>query len=85
MTAQPSDPAPGSDTLTGRAFKWICPYCGESKISRYTETEGEGKAVASLRSHVVDSDGDGHGPRHEFPADRERVLLQYVCLADGSG
>lgn len=85
MTARPSDPAPGSDSHAARAFTWICPYCGESETSRYTESEGEERAVASLRSHVADAEGAGHGPRHELPADRERTLLGYVRLADESG
>lgn len=85
MTSRRRDSAPSGGLPTHTEFEWICPYCGKSRINRYTgedEEEGEANAVAALRSHIVVSDGDGHGPRNEVPADRERTLFEYVYRVD---
>lgn len=51
---------------------------------RYAEEEkGEGKAVVALRLHINTSDGVGHGPRNELPADREHTLFEYVDRVGG--
>lgn len=76
------DAAPESDP-SGTAFKWDCPYCGESSVDRYAGTaeEVERAVVAALRTHIVSSDGGGHGTRNEAPADRTRTLFEYVGRA----
>jgi hypothetical protein len=83
MTSLGRDSPSSSGLPTETEFKRTCPYCGKSRIDRYAEEEGEEKAVAALRLHVLGSDGDGHGPRNEFPVDRERTLFEYVCRVDG--
>lgn len=78
------DSAAGGGPSTETKFKWTCPYCRKSRIIRYTGEEGrEENAVVALRSHIAASDGDGHGPRNELPADLERTLFEYVYRVDG--
>lgn len=80
MTVQERASAPDSGPATETEFKWICPYCRKSRIDRYAKGKrGEEEAIAALRSHIADADGDGHGPRNEIPVDRERTVFEYVC------
>ncbi len=83
MTSRGRDSAFSGGLPTETEFKWICPYCGNSRINWYAKGErGEEKTVAALRSHIVGSNGDGHGPRNEAPAGRERTLFEYVCRVE---
>lgn len=69
---------------TGTTVKWVCPYCGESSVERCPREDREQRAVAALRSHILTSDGDGHGPQTESPVDSERTLCESVrFLNDG--
>lgn len=84
MPSSGRDSAAGGGPPTETEFKWTCPYCRKSRIIRYTEEEErkEENTVAALRSHITASDGDGHGPRNELPADLERTLFEYVSRVD---
>ena len=65
-------------------FTWTCPFCRESKTNRSNEEEtGEKNAVMALRAHINASEGSGHGPRYEFPAEMDRPLYEYVRIKDG--
>ncbi|MDL5362131.1 hypothetical protein [Halalkalicoccus sp. NIPERK01] len=80
MTPQGRASGPESGPALETEFKWICPYCRKSRIERYAQgRRGEKEAIAALRSHIVDSEGDGHGPRNEAPVDTERTVFEYVC------
>ena len=72
----------GGGRLPATEFKWVCPYCRESKVEQYAVADGEGDALAALRSHIGAAAGDGHGPRDEMPEDTERTLFGYVCCVD---
>lgn len=48
-------------------YQWTCPVCGKSQTNQSGGESGERNAVNALRAHIVASDGDGHGPRHERP------------------
>jgi hypothetical protein len=80
MTPRGRDSASSTETTPETGFTWVCSYCKRSRTDQYA---GEEEAVAALRSHIGGFDGDGHGLRDEFPADRERTLFEYVRCASG--
>jgi hypothetical protein len=60
-------------------FRWECPYCGNSRITRWESGTGMEHAKAALLLHVLLSEGDGHGPRNEYPEGFDREgLVDYV-------
>lgn len=62
----------------GKGFEWDCPHCGKSRINQSGEEGGEESAIAALRAHIMASDGEGHGPRNELPADGSVNLSDHV-------
>lgn len=48
-------------------YRWTCPVCGKTSIRALDASHPRTRAVATLKSHVLSSDGDGHGPMHELP------------------
>ena len=84
MTSSKSESTSSSGRPAGTEFKWICPYCGESRVNQHTWENGEADAVMALRSHIGGAAGDGHGPQNEIPEDKERPLFEYVRHVDGS-
>lgn len=85
MTSRGRESTRGDGFEPETEFRWICPYCGMSRRTRYAMDgeKAEANAVSALRSHVANAEGDGHGPRNELPADRDRTLFAYVCCVDG--
>lgn len=83
MTSGGRDSGPGGGPALDTEFTWDCPFCGKSRTKRSTEEDGAENAVTALRSHIISSDGGGHGPRNELPADSELPLLEYVYRVDG--
>lgn len=66
-------------------YRWTCPICGKSRLNRSNGDEGEENAIAALRTHVMASDGAGHGPLNEYPAEFEREkLTNHVLRVEGS-
>lgn len=75
MTGRPS-------TLKG--FRWTCPFCGTSRLNASGDESGRENALAALRTHIVASDGAGHGPRNEYPGAIDDVTLaEHVDPVDG--
>jgi hypothetical protein len=69
-------------------YEWTCPYCGQSRTNSSNGEDGETNAIKALRTHIVASDGDDHGPRNELPTD-DLTLSDHVERVDerrrGSG
>ena len=61
----------GLDRAAGGAdaecYRWTCPICGSSRANPAGEEADEGNAITALRSHVLASSGDGHGPPTAYP------------------
>lgn len=55
---------------SGDGFRWTCPVCGETQLNT-SSVDGEGRvnATNALRAHLIATEGDGHGPRNEYPSD----------------
>ena len=51
----------------GTRYRWTCPFCGTSRSNPAGEEVDERNAITALRSHVLASDGDGHGPQNAYP------------------
>ena len=64
---------PPIDEDTG-GYRWSCPLCGESRNNRL-DVDGE-KAEASLRTHVLSSDDEDHGPATYYPSNLDADTLQ---------
>ena len=54
------------DALAGE-YRWTCPICGASRTNRGEPETGRRNAIAAIRTHVLASDGDGHGPPNGYP------------------
>lgn len=48
-------------------YRWRCPYCGVSRVNQSDGEAGREHAIAALRAHIQASDGNGHGPKNNFP------------------
>jgi len=72
------DTAPSSSE--SRLYRWTCPYCDKFGIQRASPADIERYVVNAVRSHVRSTDGDGHGPRRDFPPDEdvEAAILDNV-------
>lgn len=65
-------------------FRWECPFCGQTRLNRSEDGAGEENAITALRTHIISSDGDEHGPRNEYPPGFDpRVLPEHVIEVDG--
>lgn len=58
-----------SETPPAGGFRWTCPLCGKSNVNRVNDGSGKQNATAALRTHILATDGNGHGSRNEFPAE----------------
>ena len=68
-------PQGGGDTRkvdSRSGFEWRCPVCSESRVN---VTDNEKDAVVALQIHIRASDGGGHGPVNDFPADVDASKL----------
>lgn len=63
-------------------FRWTCPFCGKSRLNRTDGEEGRKNATAALRTHIMASGGDEHGPRNGFPTDDIPALAEHVTEAE---
>ena len=63
------------DAVKTRRFRWTCPYCGTYRVKSASIKAGEQQSIIALRSHVIASEGDGHGPVSELPPDFEDLTL----------
>ncbi len=67
-----------SSTTETRTYRWECPICGTTRVAVYDATDGF-RARNALRTHIRATDGCGHGPVHELPADLdEETLADYI-------
>lgn len=66
-------------------YRWTCPVCGKTSIRALDVSCSRRRAIATLKSHVLSSDGDGHGSRHELPAEYDiDALADHVqCISGG--
>ena len=56
-------------------YRWTCPFCGTSRLNASDEESGRRNALVALRTHVLASVEDGHGPRNEYPDGYDDVTL----------
>jgi hypothetical protein len=65
------EPDPGSDDSTDgehRLHRWRCPICDATKLSfGSTPVDPSEAAANNLRSHIRNTDGEGHGPLGTVP------------------
>lgn len=66
-------------------YRWTCPVCGKTSIRALDASGACTRALATLKSHVLSSDGDGHGPMHELPPewDMDALAAHVERVADG--
>lgn len=65
------------------SYRWTCPFCGPARINRPGGERGKENAIVALRTHIIASDGDSHGPRNEFPSNATVTLSDHVsAVAD---
>jgi len=63
-----------------RTYLWQCPICETRRLAVYDVTD-RFRAVNALRTHIQSTDGCGHGPVHELPADLDsEALANHVSL-----
>ena len=68
----------GQSTEATQTYRWQCPICETTRLAVYDVTDGF-RAVNDLRTHIRSTDGCGHGPIHELPADFDpETLTKYV-------
>lgn len=74
---------PTGDVPDG-GYEWTCPFCGKSRLNSSAGGSGRQNAIAALRTHVLASDGDGHGPRNEPPGELDSLTLsEHVVRVEG--
>ena len=60
----------GSGEETRVSYRWSCPYCNTSRVSRGDdERKVCNRAKSAVRAHMYGSIGDEHGPRASAPND----------------
>lgn len=79
----PGDGSISHPNTTSEGYEWTCPYCGKSQLNKSVGQSGKQNAIAALRTHVVASDGDEHGPRNELPPDESLRLSDHVRRVGG--
>ena len=63
-------------------YRWECPFCGQSRTNTTGGETGQRRAVGALRSHIIASTGERHGPQNECPATETVDLVEHVVLTD---
>lgn len=66
---------PETDAPGGKVCRWTCPFCGESRTSLVAGGGRREGAMNSLRTHIRATDGNGHGPKHQYPMDPDSLAL----------
>lgn len=62
-------------------YRWECPYCDMEQVNTMSE-EGQ-NALRALKSHILLTDGDGHGGVGSYPDENiEDELPQYLTPLD---
>lgn len=76
----------GPGSTAGESVRWTCPFCGLSRVKPSMDGSAEENALVALRTHVVSSEGDGHGAQYEYPpAFDPATLADHVTSEDGGG
>lgn len=64
---------------------WRCPICHETKLSLRATSGNPGEAAAhNLKSHIRNTDGNGHRRLGEVPADITWDVLENNVQVDGA-
>ena len=87
-SARPADDDPGQTDWTRDVdgYRWNCPFCGTSRSNPAGVEADEGNAVTAIRSHVLASAGEGHGPENAYPEGFDpTTLADHVVRVDRRG
>lgn len=61
-----------------------CPYCGEMRVTMAADGSTEENTTTALRSHILASSDDDHGPRNGYPPEFDAMTLSdHVVRVDG--
>lgn len=60
---------PRNESPAREGFEWNCPCCGKSELNTSNGESGRQNATSSLRTHILASDGNEHGPKGEYPTE----------------
>lgn len=69
--------------VSSDGFEWSCPFCGQSRLNVSEDGSGNENAVSALRSHILASEGSGHGAVNAYPPEFDpETLADHVDRLD---